>query len=48
MQRIVLSVERVDDVVLIRVDLLVNVNIFFNELNELFHLLSEKLINVDY
>ena len=48
LKSVVLSIERVNDVVLVRVNLLVNVDVLFNELNELLHLLSEKLIDVDF
>jgi len=48
LKSVVLSIERVNDVVLVRVNLLVNVDVLLNELNELLHLLSEKLIDVDF
>ena len=41
-QRIMLSVECVDHIILIHVNLVINVHILFNELNELLHLLSEQ------
>lgn len=48
LKSVVLSIERVNDVVLVRVNLLVNVDVLLNELNEFLHLLSEELIDVDF
>ena len=41
-----LAVEGMDDVVLVDVDLLVNRQIFLDEVDELFHLLTEELFDI--
>ena len=48
MQRIVLSVEGVDDVVLIRINLIIDIYHLFNEIAELLHLLVEQSIDVNH
>lgn len=48
MQRIVLSVESMDDVVLIRINLIINIYCLFNEITELLHLLVEQSIDVNH
>jgi len=45
-QSIVLSVERMNYIVRRHVHLVINVHVFFNELNEFLHLFAEKQINL--
>lgn len=47
LQSVVLAIEGMDDVVLLRIDLVLNFDIVFNEVYELLHLSSEKSIDVE-
>ena len=41
-----LSVERVDHIILININLIINVHILFDELNKLLHFLAEQMVNL--
>ena len=41
-----LSVERVDHIILININLVINVHILFDELNKLLHFLTEQNVNL--
>ena len=46
LQSVVLTVEGVDDVILLRVNLIVDIDRFLDEIDKLLHLLPEELVDV--